>query len=54
MLANQNWVLAEKIVVLDSVDYISHRAARADESAVLQVLAKVPPGEPDEQWDKLP
>jgi len=46
--------LAEKIAVLEAVDYIPRRAARADEQAFLKVLAKVPAGEPEEAWDKLP
>lgn len=46
--------LAEKIAVLEAVDYISARAARGDERSFLRVLAKVPEGKPEEQWDKLP
>ena len=46
--------LAEKIAVLEAVDYIPRRAARADDQTFLQVLAKVPSGEPAEEWDRLP
>jgi hypothetical protein len=46
--------LAEKIAVLDAANYISRRAARGNEQALLEVLAKVPAGEPEESWDKLP
>ena len=46
--------LAEKIAVIEAVDHISRRAARADERAFVKVLGKVPAGEPEEAWDKLP
>ena len=46
--------LAEKIAVREATDYLSVRAARADDQAFLKVLAKVPPGESEEEWDKLP
>jgi hypothetical protein len=45
---------AEKISALEAGTYIAQRAAKADEAAFRKVLAKVPPGEPVEEWDKLP
>jgi hypothetical protein len=39
---------------VESGAYIARRAAKADEAAFIKVLAKVPPGEPTEEWDKLP
>lgn len=43
---------AEQIAVIEAVDHISRRAARANEQAFLTVLAKVPAGESEEEWDK--
>jgi len=44
---------AEKLAALETADYITRRATRADRKAFLRVLAKVPDAEPEE-WDRLP
>jgi hypothetical protein len=44
---------AEKVSALETGNYLAQRAARADRSAFLAVLAKVPEIEP-EPWDRLP
>jgi hypothetical protein len=45
---------AEKLAVLETVDYIRARAERADESAYAKVLEKIPAAPPAEDWDRLP
>jgi hypothetical protein len=45
--------LAEKIAVLEAVNYIGARAAHADEKAFLNVLEKVPEQHVAEDWDRL-
>ena len=57
--SNQNGVaqaqaLQKTVSALEAGNYIAKRAAKADEAAFRKVLAKVPKGEPVEEWDKLP
>ena len=46
--------VAEKIAALEALDYIARRSSQANEAAFLEVLDKVPPGEPEDDWDRLP
>ena len=39
---------------LESADYLEQRAARAVPGAMRRILDRVPPGEPEEEWDHLP
>lgn len=45
---------AEKLAALETVDYITRRAARGDEKAFEEVMRKIPAQEPDAEWDKMP
>jgi hypothetical protein len=45
---------AEKVAVLEAVDYIRARANRADDAEFERVLAKIPDTEPVEDWDRMP
>lgn len=45
---------AEKVSVLEAVDYIQSRAKRADEAAYERVMEKIPGAPPAEDWDRLP
>ncbi len=44
---------SEKIAVMEAVDYIGQRAAKADDAAFLDAMAKVPATPVTEAWDKL-
>jgi len=46
--------VVEKISLIGKAGFVAQRAAKANEEAFIRVLAKVPKGEPDEPWDKLP
>jgi len=46
--------VVEKISLIGKAGFVAQRAAKANEDAFIRVLAKVPKGEPDEPWDKLP
>lgn len=45
---------AEKVSVLEAVDYLQARAQRADEAAYARVMEKIPGTPPAEEWDRLP
>ncbi len=44
--------IAEKIVTLETLDYLEQRAARGSREKLLEVLAKAPDVEPEE-YDRL-
>ena len=43
---------SEKIPVMEAVDYISKRAAKADDQAFLEALSHVPAAPVSEPWDQ--
>ena len=45
---------AEKMAAIETADYITRRAERADDKAFEAVLKKIPAREPEEDWDKMP
>ena len=44
----------ERIAARQAADTLESLAAQADEAAFQRVIAKVPPGGPEEEWDRLP
>lgn len=45
---------AEKLAALETAEYITRRAARADDAAFDAVVKKIPAQEPEADWDKMP
>lgn len=45
---------SEKIAMLEAVDYIGQRAARADDAAFLDAISRVPAIPVTETWDQMP
>ncbi len=45
---------SEKIAVMEAVDYIGQRAARADDKAFLEAISHIPAAPISEVWDKMP
>ena len=43
---------SEKISVMEAVDYISQRAAKADNHAFLEALSHIPAAPVSEPWDQ--
>ena len=43
---------SEKISVMEAVDYISQRAAKADDQAFLEALSRIPAAPVSEPWDQ--
>lgn len=45
---------AEKLAVIEAVDYIAARASRANETAFLEAISHIPDDSVTEGWDKVP
>jgi hypothetical protein len=45
---------SEKIAVMEAVDYIGQRAARADDDAFLKAVSHIPSAPVTEAWDQMP
>jgi hypothetical protein len=43
---------SEKISVMEAVDYISQRAAKADDQAFLEAMSHIPAAPVSEPWDQ--
>lgn len=46
--------VSEKLAVLESVDYIQARAARADDVAFREAISQIPAAPIVEEWDQMP
>ena len=56
MSVDQFFVTAasEKLPVMEAVDYIAARAARADDAAFMEAISHIPDTPVTEEWDRMP
>ena len=45
---------SEKLSVIEAVDYIAARAARANDTDFLKAVSQIPNAPVTEEWDKMP